>query len=453
MRIHLIAIGGSVMHNIALALQKNGHIVSGSDDEIYNPAKERLAKAALLPDVMGWNENNITPEIDLVILGMHARSDNPELLKAQVLQLRVVSYPEFIYQHAKDKLRIAVAGSHGKTTTTAMIIHILKENNISFDYLVGAQLDGFNNMVRFSDAPIMVIEADEYLASPIDTVPKMNHYHPQISVITGIAWDHINVFPTFENYVEQFSVFVKNLSKTDTLYYYSEDEILLNIVNQVADCQAIGYTELPFLVVQDTVYLLTGSNKIALQIFGEHNLQNLHAAYLVARQLGLSDDLILRAVQTFRGAAKRLQELASTATSTVFLDFAHAPSKVRATVNAVKSKFAQRKLVACLELHTFSSLNESFHPLYKNTLAAADEAHVFFSEHTLKMKKMPPINKTTLAEHFQNKNVTVHTDVEKMWALVLQHAAPDTNLLLMSSGSFNGSNLSEIANRWINKIA
>ncbi|MFZ1497436.1 MAG: Mur ligase family protein, partial [Saprospiraceae bacterium] len=218
MRIHLIAIGGSVMHNIALALQKNGHIVSGSDDEIYNPAKERLAKAALLPDVMGWNENNITPEIDLVILGMHARSDNPELLKAQVLQLRVVSYPEFIYQHAKDKLRIAVAGSHGKTTTTAMIIHILKENNISFDYLVGAQLDGFNNMVRFSDAPIMVIEADEYLASPIDTVPKMNHYHPQISVITGIAWDHINVFPTFENYVEQFSVFVKNLSKTDTLY-------------------------------------------------------------------------------------------------------------------------------------------------------------------------------------------------------------------------------------------
>ena len=198
MNVHLIAIGGSAMHNMAIAMHKKGFNVTGSDDEIFEPSKTRLAKLNLLPAKEGWDTNNIHKGIDAVILGMHARADNPELLKAQELGLKIYSYPEYIYEQTKDKTRIVIGGSHGKTSITAMILHVLNYHKVDCDYMVGAQLDGFDTMVKLTkEAKIAVIEGDEYLSSPIDRRPKFHLYKPNIAILSGIAWDHINVFPTF----------------------------------------------------------------------------------------------------------------------------------------------------------------------------------------------------------------------------------------------------------------
>ena len=441
------------MHNLALALHQNGHNITGSDDEIYNPALTRLAKVGILPAEMGWFPEKITLDLDCIILGMHARKDNPELLKAQALGIKIYSYPEYIYQHAKDKKRVVIAGSHGKTTTTSMIMHVLHYWKRDFDYLVGAMLEGFETMVRLSDAPVMIIEGDEYLSSPIDLVPKIHHYHPHIAVITGIAWDHANVFPTFENYVEQFKIFIKTIDKKGVLFYDEKDKNLVEI-SLKSPCQSIGYAAFESILKRNKTYLTPIQNlkseiqnPIPLHIFGEHNLTNLKAAYLVCHEIGVSDAQFFEAVTSFKGAAKRLQVLLKTTKSIAFLDFAHAPSKVRATIEAMKAQYPKRLLVAALELHTFSSLNKAFLPQYKGTMAAADLAIVFFNEHTLEMKKMPPLSIEEVKSYFNHPNLHVFTDNQVFTAFLQKQTFDNQNLLLMTSGTFVGLDLKALATR------
>ena len=446
MRIHLIAVGGAVMHNLALALHQNHHEVTGSDDEIYNPARDRLAKYGLLPKNMGWQPEVISPDIDAIILGMHARADNPELLKAQALGLRIYSFPEFIYEHAQQKTRIVVAGSHGKTTTTSMIMHILQKCNKRFDYLVGAQLEGFDTMVKLSDAPLMVIEGDEYLSSALDRRPKFLHYRPHYTILTGIAWDHINVFPTFEEYLAQFARLLENLQPKGMLFFYQHDEHIQQLLKEADD----NFTATPYSAFKSkkvgkemTITRRYGEN-FPVKVFGEHNMENLKAAFLVCQEIGISPEEFFEAIQDFKGAAKRLQLIKKAWTSNIWLDFAHAPSKVRATVKAVKEQYPNRSLVACVELHTFSSLNKKFLPEYAGSLGAADTAVVFFSEHTLAMKKLPPITKEDIKQAFSHPNLFVFTEKDTFEQFLKNQEWHKKNLLLMSSGNFQGLNMEEI---------
>lgn len=445
MNIHLIAIGGAAMHNLALALHKNGHYVTGSDDEIYNPATERLATAGILPPEMGWFSNKINEKIDFIILGMHARKDNPELLRGQELGLKIYSYPEFIYQHAKDKKRIVIAGSHGKTSTTSMIMHVLQHSKTDYDYLVGAMLEGFDQMVKLSDAPLMIIEGDEYLSSPIDLVPKIHHYKPHLAIITGIAWDHMNVFPTYENYVEQFNIFIQTIDENGKLFYYKNDADL-NKIAASSRCESVEYEAFNHLVKNNKTFIVAQNEQlIPLKIFGQHNLENLKAAYNICHEIGISDDQFFESIQSFKGAAKRLQTLYENEHSTAYLDFAHAPSKVKATVQAVKSQFADRQLIACLELHTFSSLNKAFLPQYQGTLNAADVAVIFFNEHTLAMKKMPPLSTDEVKAFFNNPHLHIFTDNQLLIQFLKQQVFQNNNLLLMTSGTFGGLDLKLLA--------
>jgi UDP-N-acetylmuramate: L-alanyl-gamma-D-glutamyl-meso-diaminopimelate ligase len=446
MKIHLIATGGAAMHNLALALHQNGHQITGSDDEIYNPAKERLAAAGILPLEMGWFPNKITADLDFIILGMHARKDNPELLKAQEMGLKIYSYPEFIYQHAKDKKRVVIAGSHGKTTTTSMIMHVLAYFKKDFDYLVGAQLEGFNRMVKLSDAPVMIIEGDEYLSSPIDLVPKIHHYKPDIAIITGIAWDHMNVFPTYQNYVEQFDIFIKTIKHPNGQLFYFKNDTDLSVISEKAACEKQAYEAFNHLVKNNKTYLITeNSEEIPLSVFGEHNLANMKAAYLACMEIGISSAEFYEAIQSFKGAAKRLQTLCETSNSIAYLDFAHAPSKVKATTAAVKSQYKDRKLIACLELHTYSSLNKSFLPQYQGTMDEADVAVVFFNEHTLAMKKMPPLSIEEVKSFFGNPELLVFTDNALFTDFLKMQNFSNQNLLLMTSGTFMGLDLKVMA--------
>lgn len=455
MKIHLIAIGGAAMHNLALALHYNHHTVSGSDDEIYNPARDRLAAAGLLPATMGWHPDRISKELDLIILGMHARTDNPELARAKELGVKVVSYPEFLYEHSKNKTRVVIAGSHGKTTTTSMILHILQqmlldtpEKALKFDFLVGAQLEGFDRMVQLSNAPVIIIEGDEYLSSPIDRRPKFLHYKPHISIITGIAWDHINVFPTFDNYVEQFRLFLESHPEGAHIFYFEEDSILKNLVEALTDSECKAYNAFQTKIESGkTILIKEGGDEVSLSIFGAHNMANLNAAFLVCRQLGISDEDFYKHIQTFKGAAKRLQLLNSNENSVIFQDFAHAPSKVKATIQALKTQYPLRKLTACVELHTFSSLKKDFLPEYAQTTLEADQVLVFFSEHTLKMKKLEPIDAEDIRQAFLHPNLHVFTDKELFVSFLKNQNWHHQNLLLMSSGNFNGLDLKVFADQ------
>ncbi len=450
MKIHLIATGGSAMHNMALALHENGHEVTGSDDEIYNPAKNRLAKAGLLPKLMGWHPERIHKDLDAIILGMHARKDNPELLKAMELGLPIFSYPAYIYEASKQKSRVVVAGSHGKTTTTAMILHVLRYHKVNTDYLVGAQLKGFDTMVRLSDAPLIVLEGDEYLSSPLNRVPKIHCYHPKISIITGIAWDHVNVFPTFENYVEQFRIYIKMMKPGASLIYFEGDPVLKKLVEEDGQhLKLTAYDTPPHETQNYQTEILDEKGNIPLKIFGLHNLQNMESARYVCQELGLSKEQFYEAIQSFEGAAKRLETLGKGQKSAAYLDFAHAPSKVKATINALKGQFNDRSLVACLELHTFSSLNKDFLGEYAGTSDQADEMVLYYSEHTLKMKKLPPLSKEEVREAFQNPNLAVFTDKEQLEAWLLGQNWANKNLLLMTSGNYNGLDLKGIASKVI----
>lgn len=438
LRIHLIAIGGAAMHNIALELKARGHNVSGSDDEIYEPSLSRLKAAGILPESFGWHPPLITSDIDFIILGMHARIDNPELAKAKELGIPVYSYPEFIFNHSKDKTRVVIAGSHGKTTTTAMILHVLKKKEMDFDYLVGAQLEGFERMVKLSDAPIMVIEGDEYLSSPIDRVPKIHHYKPHIAVITGIAWDHMNVFPTFDNYKEQFFIFIQTIVNGGHLIYYKPDEVLGEIVAKSDFPKPIPYDS---LIVDEDKRVLIDGDAYAISTIGNHNLRNMNAAMLVCASLGIDHHEFMKAIEDFTGASKRLQQLSATDKRVIFLDFAHAPSKVKATTDAFKDWYGSKKLLAVVELHTFSSLNKSFIPQYKDTLNLADKAIVFFNEHTLKMKKMPPLEISFLMHSFGHADMEVFTNETRLRDRILDDEFADYNILLMTSGNFNKMDL------------
>ncbi len=449
MKIHLIAIGGAVMHNLAIALAQNGHQVTGSDDEIYNPSLDRLAAKGLLPKKMGWFPKQLTKNIDMVILGKHARDNNPELLAATKLGLKVLSFPEFIYEHSKDKTRVVVTGSHGKTSTTAMIMHVLQAAALKFDYLVGSKLEGFDTMVGLSDAPIMVIEGDEYPASPIDLRPKMLFYKPNIVITTGIEWDHINVFPTFDNYVSQFKKLLKALAPNAQWIWYQHDSEIKKLSKLAKkSIQQQPYRGFKNVGHHGKTFITDGKgNRVALAIFGQHNLENLKSAYYATKALGVSDKVFFGSIGSFTGAAKRLETILQTKTGTAFLDFAHAPSKAKATIKAVRSAYPKRKLIACLELHTFSSLNKDFLPHYKGTMTPADVGFVFYSPHTLEMKKLPYFSPEEVLKSFGGKNVQVFTDAKELEKAILQFSGKNQNLLWMSSGSFGGLDVKGISTK------
>ena len=433
MKIHLIAIGGSAMHNMALALHHKGFDVTGSDDAIFSPSKERLAKYNLLPNEMGWFVSKITSDLDAIILGMHAREDNPELAKAKELNIPIFSYPEYIYEQSKNKKRVVIGGSHGKTSITAMILHVLENLNMDCDYMVGAQLEGFDTMVKLShDAPIIILEGDEYLSSPIDRRPKFHLYQPHIAVLSGIAWDHINVFPTFEMYVNQFRIF-KNMI-TDTLIYCSEDKELTKLSKETTKCKLIAYST-PNHTIENGI---TSVENTALLIFGNHNLQNLNAARLVCNELGVSDTNFYQKIATFKGASNRLELVRRSETSAIYKDFAHSPSKLKATSSAMKKQFKNRKLVACMELHTLSSLNEEFLKEYKGSMDEPDTAIVYFSPEAIAHKKLEAITKEQVHRAFNREDLLVFTDSKELEKYLNALNWKNQNLLMMSSGNFEG---------------
>ncbi|MFH0866440.1 MAG: Mur ligase family protein [Bacteroidota bacterium] len=452
-KIHFIAIGGSAMHNLAIALHKKGYTVSGSDDEIFEPSKSRLAKYNLLPVKEGWDENLIGSSLDAVILGMHARADNPELLKAQQLGLKVFSYPEFLYEQSKNKLRIVIGGSHGKTTITSMILHVLNFHRIECDYMVGAQLEGFDVMVKLTEsAPYMILEGDEYLTSPIDRRPKFHVYMPDIALISGIAWDHINVFPTLENYIEQFRIFASMVSDDGSLIYCNEDEILKNLCeNLETKIKKNPYSFPEYKISEGVTYVYSDTGIFPLKIFGRHNMLNLNGARLVCNKLGVDDDKFYDAMRLFRGASKRLELVEKNKHTHVYKDFAHSPSKLLATTQAVKEQFPERRLTACLELHTFSSLTSEFLKEYKGTMRYADTACVYFNPRTIEHKKLPPVTEEQVKQAFDRNDIIVYTDSNKLVDDLLKMDWHNKNLLLMSSGNFDGINFSELARLTLRK--
>lgn len=444
MNVHFIAVGGSAMHNLAIALKRKGYIVTGSDDEIFEPSKSRLEREGILPASIGWDPSSITPGLDAVILGMHARADNPELLKAKELGLKIFSYPEYLYEQSKHKKRIVIGGSHGKTTITSMILHVVNKLGLNVDYMVGAQLEGYDCMVKLSeDAPMMLLEGDEYLSSPIDRRPKFHLYQPDIAILSGIAWDHINVFPTFENYVDQFDIFCSLIN--DCLIYNREDEEVRKLGEKYGSkIKTIPYAT-PDYEVNETGTLLTVEGKqYQLQVFGQHNLQNLMGAMYTGMQMGISTEDFLTAIQSFTGAGKRLQKIKETGSFVMFKDFAHSPSKLKATTRAVKEQYPDRTVIACMELHTFSSLKKDFLPQYKDAMKSADEAIVYFNHDVVKHKKLEPITEQQVMEGF-NGGITVMTRTEDVLAFIRCKNWDNKVLLMMSSGNFDGIDYEELA--------
>ena len=437
-RIHFIAIGGAAMHNLALAVaSKAGYRVTGSDDEIFDPALSHLREAGLLPDEMGWHPERITKDIDAIILGMHAREDNPELVRARELGIKIYSFPEYLYEQTKDKIRIVVGGSHGKTTTTSMILYVLNRLGIEADYMVGAQIEGFERMVRLSDtAKYAVFEGDEYLTSPLDLRSKFLWYHPHVAILTGIAWDHINVFPTFPEYVETFRKFVDSFEPNGSFIYYKGDENLRAIAEGARkDITCIPYSE------------YTGD--VAMQVFGKHNMQNLQAAMLACHCIGVKPDDFYREIASFTGASNRLEKIAETADCVAYKDFAHSPSKLKATVNAVRERYPEKRLVACMELHTFSSLMADFLPQYKGCMTEADVAYVYFNPKVIEHKRLTPITAEEVREAFGTTNVEVFTESEALQAKLRSLEYKNTALLMMSSGTFDGIDVKDFANELI----
>lgn len=436
------------MHNLAIALKIKGFDVTGSDDEIFDPAKGRLEKYGILPTDIGWHPEKITSDLDAVILGMHAREDNPELLKAKEIGLKIYSYPEYLYEQSKDKTRVVVGGSHGKTTITSMIIHVLQHLHIDCDYMVGAQLEGFEVMVKLSDtAKVMVIEGDEYLTSPIDRRPKFHVYQPTIGIISGIAWDHINVFPTFENYVDQFRIFAKMIPQNGQLIYCQEDEELRKLGTEITNTVCKPYGVHPYIIRDGVTYLVHDNKETPLQIFGKHNLMNINAARLACNALGVTNEEFYEAIASFKGASKRLELVAKTTECAVYKDFAHSPSKLKATINAVREQYPDRKLVACMELHTFSSLTEEFLKQYAHAMDEADTAMVYYSPAAVQHKKLPPIHPEMIFDAFQRKDLTVFNDSNLLRDKLLETDWHHSVLLLMSSGNFDGINLNEFGKK------
>lgn len=450
MRIHFIAMGGSAMHNLALALHQKGDKVTGSDDIIFEPSKSRLDKAGLLPKSFGWFPEKITTDIDGIILGMHAREDNAELLKAKELGLKIYSYPEFLYEHSKQKTRVVIGGSHGKTTITAMILHVLHYHDKAVDFMVGAQLDGFDTMVHLSaENDFILLEGDEYLSSALDRRPKFHLYHPNIALLSGIAWDHINVFPTFENYVEQFQIFVDSMVNGSMLVYNEEDPVLKEIAeNATKPTRKHPYHTPQYQIEDGETYLETPEGPMPIEVFGKHNLQNIAGAKWICQHMGVDEDDFYEAIASFKGASKRLEKIAESEKTVAYKDYAHSPSKVKATTLAVKKQYPHKRLLACLELHTYSSLNGEFLKEYKDALNAADEAVVFYAPEAVKIKRLEKIDAGVIAEAFQHQNLRVFTDPQLFQQFLKAYPFSDHVLLLMSSGNYGGLDFEQIKN-WI----
>jgi len=474
MRVHFIAIGGAVMNNLAIALKQKGFEVTGSDDEIFDPAKSHLKEYGLLPEKFGWFPEKITPELDAVILGMHAKHGNPELDRALELGLKIYSFPEYLYEQSKDKTRVVIAGSHGKTTITAMVLHVLNYHKIDADYLVGAKLEGFDVMVRLTDAPIIVIEGDEYLTSALDPRPKFLHYKPTIALISGVAWDHFNVFPVYDGYLHQFELFIQSIENNGSLVFCQEDEEVVKVVKNASATATsektlykIPYKMPCFRIVEGTTYIQNcekidldflrcdeeGENEFdflipestPLQVFGKHNLLNINGARLVCRELGISCPQFMEAIKTFKGASNRLELLGKNENTAIYKDFAHAPSKLKATVEAVKDQFPDRKLMAVMELHTFSSLSKAFLHQYSHSMDKADIPVVFFDPHAIALKKLPPINPDDVKDGYNHPNLQVFTLSNDLEAFIRSNNFKDKNLLMMSSGNFGGMDLKKLA--------
>ncbi|MGZ5133910.1 MAG: UDP-N-acetylmuramate--L-alanine ligase [Flavitalea sp.] len=448
MEVHFIAIGGSVMHQLAIALSQKGYTVTGSDDEIFEPARSNLHQEGLLPPENGWFPDKIHQNLDSIILGMHAKQDNPELVKARELGLPIFSFPEYIFQESRDKKRVVVGGSHGKTTTTAMIMHVLKSAGKQFDYLVGARLEGFRQSVNITDAPIIICEGDEYPASAIEKRPKFHFLFPHIAILTGIAWDHINVFPTFDFYLDQFRIFIAKIEEGGLLIYNEDDTVLKKLVKDThrTDIVYQPYSLPEHSIEHGNTIIKIGNETGKLSVFGNHNLLNLQAAFYACKKLGVNTKTFIRAISNFTGAAKRLEVLAKNQDVIVFRDFAHAPSKVKATIDAVKQQYPERKLVAVLELHTYSSLNEQFMNEYKGTMDQADEAAVFYSQHALELKRLPVLLKEKVREGFGNNKVKVIDAREELERWLKMFNYSNTNLVLMSSGNYDGADMLTFAN-------
>jgi UDP-N-acetylmuramate: L-alanyl-gamma-D-glutamyl-meso-diaminopimelate ligase len=449
-KIHFIAIGGSVMHNLAIALKQQGHTITGSDDEIYEPSLSVLAHHGLLPAKQGWNPDLLDASYQAVILGMHAKKDNPELLKAQQLGLKVYSFPDYIFEHSKDKQRVVIAGSHGKTTITAMIMHVLHYHKRKFDYVAGAKVNGIENTVRLSDAPVIIIEGDEYLCSALDLTPKFLRYQHHIGVISGIAWDHANVFSTEEEYVRQFDLFADQTPKSGMLIYCEQDAMTMMIgKKERPDVLAIPYKSHSHSEDHQQFYLTNGKERYPIKVFGTHNLQNISAAKELLKRIGIHAEMFFEAITSFEGAAGRLQKVKSTATSSIYKDFAHAPSKVKATVKAMKELYPTRDIVACLELHSYSSLNKKYLPQYKDSLKLAQTALIFYNPDKVADKGLEPLTTDFLKSAFANQNLLVFTDQAKLKDYLKQQTLANKNLLMMSSGNFGGLDLPALAEELI----
>ena len=446
---HFIAIGGAVMHNLALALVEKGYQVTGSDDEIYEPSKTRLKKAGILPEEQGWFPEKIHAGLEGILLGMHARIDNPELLRAQELGIPVYSFPEFIYDQSQDKKRVVVAGSHGKTSITSIILHVLKDQGKDFDYLVGAQIEGFDLMVRLSNAPIIVIEGDEYLTSPLDRTPKFFHYRHDLLLVSGIAWDHFNVFPDFEDYVRQFTQLVDKTPATGALIYCSVDPLVKEASEKsTTQGRKIPYQAHPSRITEGKTALITPFGDVEIGIFGDHNLQNLQGALYICEELGVTAEQFYASIGTFKGAAKRQEILAQHASGILFRDFAHAPSKLKATVQAVKTQFPSRRLIAVQELHTYSSLNKAFLPNYAHSMDEADVAILYLNPHAVALKKLELMTEAELRAGFQRSDLVLFTDSAALQDYLASQDYTQTNLLLMSSGNYDNMDLEVLKDKF-----
>lgn len=453
MRIHFIAIGGSAMHNLAMALHTKGYQITGSDDTIFEPSKSRLDKRGLLPQEFGWFADKITTELDAVVLGMHAKADNPELLKAQELGVKIYSYPEFLYEQSKHKTRVVIGGSHGKTTITSMILHVMNYHNKAVDYMVGAQLDGFDTMVHLTEEnDFIVLEGDEYLSSPIDRRPKFHLYKPNIALLSGIAWDHINVFPTLDNYVEQFETFLKCMSNAAIMVYNEEDALVKKVVEE-SDKHMKRYPyQIPAHFIEDgQTYLETEEGPLPIEVFGNHNLSNLAGAKWICQHMGIDEDEFYEAITTFKGASKRLEKIAESKGKVAYKDFAHSPSKVSATTSAVAKQYNNRKTIACLELHTYSSLNAEFLKEYAHALDAADVAVVFYSPNAVAIKKLEEVSEQQIFNAFKRHDLKVYTTPEAFKSHLFDMNFENSVLLLMSSGNYGGLDFDEVKRLLDNK--
>ncbi|GAA4271337.1 Mur ligase family protein [Aquimarina gracilis] len=446
MRIHFIAIGGSAMHNLAIALHQKGYQVTGSDDTIFEPSKSRLQKHGLLPKEFGWFPEKITSNLDAIILGMHAKEDNAELLRAKELGITIYSYPEFLYEQSKEKTRVVIGGSHGKTTITSMILHVLHYHDKEVDYMVGAQLEGFDTMVHLTEEnDFMVLEGDEYLSSAIDRRPKFHLYKPNIALVSGIAWDHINVFPTFDNYVDQFRIFIDSIVNGGALVYNDEDEAVKKLAESTQNpIRKFPYTIPEYTVEDDQTLLQTPEGEMPIEVFGAHNLSNLAGAKWICQHMGIDEDEFYEAIASFKGASKRLEKIAENSTSIAYKDFAHSPSKVSATTRAVKDQYKDRKVIACLELHTYSSLNAEFLQEYRGALDAADEAVVFYSPHAVKIKQLEEVTASQIEKAFDRNDLIIFTNPEEFQQYLKQQKFANTALVLMSSGNYGGLNFDEV---------